>query len=157
MHSMIERGKFGFELALKNQRLFGKLKYKVIRYEDLVADTKSIMEDVCKFLEISFSERVLSPTIFGRPWGGNNYNAVRFKGAASSNVGRWKERITDHEAKLIEYHFEEFMKKFKYPVLFNLREKTRAAVEHYKWYNYAQMFSFESTSSTTIPRRKKKS
>jgi len=156
MHSMIERGKFGFELAVINQKRFGKKKYKIIRYEDLVGNTKSVMEDVCRFLDISLSRKVLTPTICGKAWKGNNYSKTNFKGPSSYNVSRWKERITEQEAKLLEYHFEDFMKKFDYPVFFDLAEKVNAAVEHYKWYNYAQIYSYSSTRSVKDPKQKRK-
>lgn len=156
MHSMIERGKFGFELAVRNQKRFGKKKYKIIRYEDLVGNTKSVMEDVCRFLDISFSRKVLTPTICGKVWKGNNYSKKNFKGPSSYNVSRWKERITEQEAKLLEYHFEDFMKKFDYPVFFDQTEKINAAVEHYKWYNYAQIYSYSSTRSVKDPKQKRK-
>ena len=156
MHSMIERGKFGFELAVKNQKRFGKKKYKVIRYEDLVGDSRAVMEDVCSFLNISFSDTILTPTVMGEAWKGNNYSKTSFKGASADNVNRWKERITEQEAMLLEYHFEDFMKKFKYPLFFDLAQGVDAAVEHYKWYNYAQMYSYSYTRTVKIQKKKRK-
>lgn len=151
IHSMLERGKFGYELSIKNQKRFGKDTYKVIRYEDLVQNTERVMADICDFIGISFSEQVLSPTICGKEWKGNNYNNVKYKGTSSYNVSRWRERITEEEAKLLEYHFDEYMEKYNYPLCFNLEEKIEAAVNHYKWYNYAQNYSFISTQNVKIP------
>jgi len=145
MHSMIERGKFGYELSIKNQARFGKDIYKVIRYEDLVKDTEGIMKDVCDFIGVSFDENVLLPTVCGETWQGNNYNNTKFNGPSTKNVSRWQERIAEEEAMLIEYHFEDYMEKFGYPLHFNMDEKVDAAVNHYKWYNYAQTCSFTST------------
>ena len=93
----------------------------------------------------------------GRSWKGNNYSNAKFKGASSDNVNRWKERITEQEAKLLEYHFEDFMKKYCYKGLFSLNDKIDAAIEHYKWYNYAQAYSYSSTRSAKIPKQRKKS
>jgi hypothetical protein len=151
MHSMIERGKFGFELSVLNQKRFGRERYKIVRYEDLVTDTRETMKHVCKFIGISFSEKVLVPTVCGRPWRGNSYVETKFSGPSSQNVDRWRERITDNEAMLLEYHFQEYMEVYNYPLRFGLEDRIDAAVEHYKWYNYAQAYSFSSTQYTQVP------
>ncbi len=151
MHSMIERGRFGFELAVMNVERFGPETYHVIRYEDLVADTRAVMGDVCKFLGISFSPELLRPTAFGQAWSGNNYLGTKFDGASSLNVRRWKERITWQEACLLEYHFEDVMNHFGYALCASPVERIDAAIEHYKWYNYAQAFSFATTQQVSVP------
>lgn len=153
MHSMIERGKFGFELSIKNQNRFGKDKYKIIKYEDLVEKTISVMTDISEFIGVSFSDNILTPTICGESWHGNNYGDTKFKGPSSLNVNRWRERITDQEAMLIEYHFDEYMKKYDYPLVFKLEDKIDAAVKHYKWYNYAQHYSFSDTQNINVSKK----
>ncbi|VUX54870.1 Sulfotransferase family protein [uncultured Woeseiaceae bacterium] len=147
MHSLIERGKFGFELAGKNLERFGEDRYKIIRYENLVDDIKAVMCDICEFMGITYSDVVLNPTVFGKDWGGNNYGSHKYSNASAYNSGRWRERITTEEARLIEYHFEEYMNMYDYDCCFGLEEKIEAAVNHYKWYNYAQAYSFSSTAS----------
>ena len=155
MHSMIERGSFGFQLALQNPRRIGEGAYKVIRYEDLVTDTEMVMRDVCEFLGIYFHETLLSPTVCGKLWAGNNYSGDNFTHPSTQNVGRWDKRITEEEAQLLEFHFEEFMRAFGYRQSYSLSERTDAAVNHYKWYNYAQAYSFLTTQNVQ-PQRKKK-
>jgi hypothetical protein len=150
MHSMIERGKFGFELSAQNQKRLGKKRYKIVRFEDLVLDTEKTMKSVCDFIGISFSKRVVVPTICGRPWRGNSYAETKFNGTSPQNVDRWRERITAKEAMLLEYHFEEYMKLYQYPMRFGLEDRMDAAVDHYKWYNYAQAYSFSSTQHNQI-------
>lgn len=151
MHSMIERGKFGLELAIQNEQRFGKNVYRVIRYEDLVGNPSKSMRSLCEFCGATFSPRMLNPTVFGHAWGGNNYSGKTFFGPSKSNSGRWIERITTQEANLLEFHFEDAMSHFNYPLTSDLPARIDAAVEHYKWYNYAQAFSFTSSQCKDIP------
>lgn len=150
MHSLIERGRFGFELADRNQRRFGGDVYTVVRYEDLLADPPGVLAELCRFIGVPFAREVFQPTVCGQPWGGNNYEATRFDGLSSRNAGRWPDRITPEEAALIEYHFGEFMERHGYPQRYTLAQQTDAAVSHYKWYNYAQTYSFSSTETVRV-------
>jgi hypothetical protein len=143
MHSMIERGRFGYELSILNLKRFGEKQYLIVKYEEMIANSDSVMRRVCDFIGISFHRNLLEPTICSVPWKGNNYSDVKFDGISSLNVNKWEERISTHDAKLIEYHFYEYIKKYNYGINFSLEERMNAAVEHYKWYNYNQPFSFK--------------
>jgi hypothetical protein len=151
MQSMIERGRFGFQLADSNLSLLGPERYRVVRYEDLVSDTGAVMRDLCRFIGVDFVDEVTRPTMLGRPWRGNNYQKTAFAGASAQNRGRWRERITPDEASLLEYHFEPFMIARGYALESSAADRSRAAVEHYKWHNYAQNYSFVDTQATAVP------
>lgn len=154
MHSMIERGRFGFELAERNRALLGSSRYLVLRYEDLLRKPQQVMHRVASFIGIRFEPTLLQPTMFGRPWGGNNYSGQPFSGLSKANVGRWRQRITSEEAALLEFHFETAMRTFDYRLACTPTARVKAAVNHYKWYNYAQAFSFEATKKVSVPSRK---
>ena len=141
MQSMIDRGRLGLEFAKYNEKRFGSESYKIIKFEELATNPNRILQEICNFLCIDFSNNLLSPTICGKHWKGNNFDGLTFEKPSSINVGRWKERITDEEARLIEFHFSPLMEFFNYPKAYQVNECMDAATRHYKWYNFAQLYS----------------
>ena len=139
--SMIERGRASMELAKYNKELIGKERYSVIRYEDITQNPEKEMRKLANFIGISFSEKLMSPTIVGLPWKGNNFSGKNFYKPSHENVGRWQERIDQEEAKLMEYHFKGLMENFGYVPEFTLKEQQKAAAEHYKWFNFSTPYS----------------
>ena len=139
--SMIERGRVSMELAKYNQELIGKKRYSVIRYEDITLNPEKEMRKLANFIGISFSEKLMSPSIVGLPWKGNNFSGKNFYKPSRDNVGRWKERIDQEEAMLMEYHFKGLMENFGYKPEFTLKEQQKAAAEHYKWFNFSTPYS----------------
>jgi len=145
LQSLIERGKLGIEFAKHNQEFFGKDQYLIIKFEDLTSNPHQMLEKICNFLRVPYDDILLTPTICGIIWKGNNFEGKKFTSISDINVDRWKKRITEHEAKLIEYHFSAMMKFFDYKFAYDSKEQAKAAMEHYKWYNYAQPYSYTST------------
>ena len=139
--SMIERGKFGMELAKYNKETIGRDRYSVIRYEDLTQNPEKEMIQLANFVGIPFSKSMLQTTILGLPWKGNNFSGKSFLKPSKENVGRWENRINDSEAQLIEYHFKDIMENFGYKCKFNLKDQQKAAAEHYKWFNFSTPYS----------------
>lgn len=143
LQSLIDRGKLGMELAKHNNEIIGSADYKVIKFEDLTLNSKDIMKDICKFLDIKFTNKLLLPTILGKPWKGNNFQNLEFSKISSVNVNRWSERIEKKEAMLIEYYFKDIMEYFGYKTKFNISDQVNAAKDQYKWYNFAQKYSYK--------------
>jgi hypothetical protein len=141
INSMIERGKLGFQMAIDNTINIGNDSYLVIKYEDLVTNPIEIMKKISNFLCISYSEILLSPTTFGLSWNGNNFSGMDFNGISANSVGKWKSRITEADAMLIEYYFYDSMKKFGYEAEFDRVSCQKQAIEHYKWYNFSDKWS----------------
>jgi hypothetical protein len=146
--SMIDRGLLGMKLAGLNLERYGEQRYKVILYENLTGNPQEEMENFCKFAEIEFDDILLRPSYFGQPWAGNNFDGLSFDKPSTVNVGRWRERITDHEAALIEFYFENEMMEWGYELAYSTAERIDAAREHYKWYNFAQVYSVTSDGDT---------
>lgn len=143
IQSCIERGRLGLDLALYNLSIIGKKQYLIVRYEDLVAQPKTTMKKVAKFLKIKFNLNLLSPTCLGHPWYGNNYQGTKFREIAKRKKNNWKKSVTSNETALIEFYFLDLMKKFNYRSITTETERAMAALKHYKWYNYAQKYSFK--------------
>ena len=136
MHSMIERGVLGFQMAIDNQITIGKSNYHVVRYEDLVDNPDNTMKNIANFMDIDFSKNLLTPSTFGINWRGNNFSGDKFNGISNNNSEKWKSRISEKDAMLIEYYFSSLMEEFGYKLQFDLDECQKQAIEHYKWYNF---------------------
>jgi hypothetical protein len=106
------------------------------------------MKNISEFLGIEYDPILLKPTIFGKPWKGNNFDGIEFDSISDVNVGRWKERILEKEAQIIEFHFDTFMPDFGYSLEYDETERMNSACEHYKWFNSAQLYSYSKASSS---------
>lgn len=138
LQTLIDRGRLGMELAKINQREWGKNQYLIIRFEDLAVDPQEVMRKIADFVGISFSQSLLIPTFFGVPWQGNNFDGKKFNAVDQGNVARWRERITPHEAQVIEFYFRSLLNEYNYPLAFSEKEAADAARRHYQWFNYAR-------------------
>lgn len=67
----------------------------VIRYEDLVANPRSTMQQVCAYLGMEFSETMLVPTLLGRETVVRT--AARKEYGVFSPSGNWKDGLQMHE------------------------------------------------------------
>jgi len=105
--------------------------YKVIRYEDLISEPKAIVQELCKFLNISFEESLLQPTILGNPWQGNSTSGKEFKGISNYNLDSWKSEITTLEIQIINQFFDFVLKDFNYPELDNRKKWFPEKKEHF--------------------------
>lgn len=141
LQSMLDRGLLGLKLARINLEVFGESRYKVVRYEDLTSTPESVMKDLCRFIEVDFDPIVLEPTFLGMPWKGNNFDGLKFDGPSTANVDRWRERVSSHEAALIEFYCAEEMKVWGYKPEFSSSSQIAACSKHYKWHNFQQIYS----------------
>lgn len=141
MHSLLERGKLCMEFAKYNLEIIGEDRYKVIKYEEITKDLESFMHELAQFIGIDFDSNLLIPTTFGYSWFGNNFDGIQNVRPSDVNVNRWKERINEEEAQLVEYYFRDIMQFFNYKLEYEITQAQKAAVEHYKWYNFSTPFS----------------
>ena len=94
--------------GLSNKRLIGNEQYHIIRFEELVSDTENTMRGVAKFLDISYSEILMQPTVFGKYAGSNT---SRFDESVKSGrvdpitSGRWKKELFIDEVNFINSFF----------------------------------------------------
>jgi len=88
--------------------------YRMIRYEDLVLKPEETMRSVAKFLGIPFDPVLLSPTLAGKPWGGNSMQGDAFRGIEPSAVERWREDITPFEVALVNARLGGVLRDFEY-------------------------------------------
>lgn len=139
--SLLERGLLGMKMASYNLAEIGGDDYRIVRFEDLTVDSKGCMRSLADFIGVEFNDNLITPTILGYPWQGNSFDKLTFKNVSSANVNRWQERISNEDAQLIEFYFEDVMKEFHYEPLFSKREQQQAAINHYKWFNFSTQYS----------------
>lgn len=138
--SLLHRALLDMKMAAMNQERFGEDRYMYLRFEDLVSQPQRCMENVANFLNIEFDKSLMTPTLLGQPVPGNNFEGEAFFQISGKNSGRWPERISSEEGKIIEFHFSELMRKFDYELKFTESERMDAASEFYKWSNYTYYF-----------------
>ncbi len=91
-----------FRAARYNQKVIGKNKYHIIRYEDLVSKPKQTLTGICEILNIPFDETLLVPTENGRPGISNSmYIESRVEGQIldQSRNERYKKELSEEELK----------------------------------------------------------
>lgn len=85
----------------------------LVRYEDLARDTDGTMRDVAAFLDLPFTDAMLTPTIVGRPWHGlSSYH--RFDDVSTKSLDRELAALEDWEVAYISEQLAEFDRAFGY-------------------------------------------
>ncbi len=135
--SLINRSLIDFEYSIINKKKIKK-NFFVLRFEDLTQKKMITLSRVCKFLSVKFDKKLLVPSIFGKPFYGNNFKKIKFDKISSINVNRWKQRIKSNEASIIEFYLSKFMKVYKYKVSNTC--KTNHILDFYNWYNNKYFF-----------------
>jgi hypothetical protein len=135
LQSLIDRGGLGLRMARLNEASLGADRYKVVQFEELTESPESGLRNLCDFLNIDYSSTLEVPTVNGRPWKGNNFDGLKFSGLSAVNSGRWRERITENDAALIEAHLGSDMEGLGYKLAFDPVVQAQAAADHYKWFN----------------------
>lgn len=135
LSSLMHRARLGMMFAKANAARFGANRYKVVRFEDLVRDSETVLNDVCGFLGIAFDPSLLVPTVLGQPTRGNSYEKIDFSRVSDRNVGRWRTRISPEEAAVIEFNFGPLMEEFGYVRETSETARMDAASAFYKWEN----------------------
>lgn len=108
VHAMAEMNSLAEALV----QAAGDERLHVVRYEDLLSDQRGVMERLCKWLGIPFSEALMTPSMLGRPWTNNSSF-----GACTVSTGLEKQRqdvLSPAKRALIDKHLGPFRKAFRY-------------------------------------------
>ena len=100
-------------------------RYLVIRYEDLVSEPRTTMQQVVEFLDISFVEDLLQPTRLGRPWHGNSVSNQSFQGISKAPLSNWKKQVHHLEVELVNRIAQPVLDKYGYERLEPARSRWR--------------------------------
>lgn len=147
--SLLHRTGMGMRMIEPNIAALGADHFRVLAFEALARDPAASMAGIAGFAGMEFSPALSSPSIMGRPTRGNNYDDEQFFKVTARNVGRWRERISDFEAQVVEFHLGELMEQYGYERAFAPGDCARAAAEFYRWCNYRYFFkdSFAALST----------
>jgi len=88
--------------------------YKVIRYEDLVSSPEDTMAGVADFLDLPFTDTLLTPSVMAAPWEGNSTVDKGFTGISTRPLTAWKTDITPLEIHLVNRLFAHVLSDFGY-------------------------------------------
>jgi hypothetical protein len=93
----------------------------IVKYEDLVSKPKCVMNGICSFLDIKFTNSLLSPTRNSFPWGGNSMfdqNSDRIHAFAT---GRYKKFLSNDAIRCIESELHDYLVRYNYNLHFQQR------------------------------------
>ena len=132
--SVINRARMDMLSADLNQGAYADV-FRYVRFEDLVTNAESEMRKLADFAGISFGKSLLEPTVLGVAFHGNSHEDKKFDGISASNKDRWRERISEEEAQVIEFWLADVMPKFGYMPAFDRAVSQQAFAKFYDWYN----------------------
>lgn len=138
--SLLHRYGHGLRAADVNRRTLGPERYMTVRFEDLVRDPEAGARACATFLGVKHDPVLHTPTVLGVPTRGNNFDGETLYTVSSRNAGRWRDRITEREAMIIEFHMAEAMRAWGYDPAFPETDAADAAGEFYRWSNHAFFF-----------------
>jgi hypothetical protein len=87
----------------------------LIRFEDIVTDTKGTMQKVANHIGIEYSDNMLYPTLLGKPWGGDS-SFHKLKGVDKSTINRKIQTLDDTEIDFIGQHLKPIIEYFDYQI-----------------------------------------
>ena len=97
------------------ERKFTYNQWLSIKYEDLVSNTDRILNKICTFLEIDYSDVLLSQTTNGvKGRGGSSFKEEEIWGISSAPIGRFREHLTELEIEGIECLLHDCMEVYGY-------------------------------------------
>ncbi|MFH5886309.1 sulfotransferase family protein [Halalkalibaculum sp. DA3122] len=88
--------------------------YKIVRFEDVILNTGSVLQTVSEFLEIKYESSLEQPTSMGELWGGNSTSDATFKGISQKPLKNWKDKVTPFELDLVNTLLGEVLSRFDY-------------------------------------------
>lgn len=121
LHRMARTFKNSYSYLVENPKKIEH--YKVVRYEDILTNTDSVMKDLGEFLQIPFLSSMLVPSHLGENWSGNSTSGVEFKGLSAGNLDKWKSEIEPIELRCVNAVSEAVISTFGYEM-----EKERKSI-----------------------------
>lgn len=123
MHSM--------DTAIIYQQNFSCERYCILKYEDLVTDTRGAVQKMCIFLDLDFCEEILIPNNY-KDRHGKKFNCKGHSAYKENNyedglpLGRWKTGLSKFEIDFTESLLSKQMKYFNYQLSDNYKENNIA-------------------------------
>ena len=77
--------------GLANIERYGADRYKMIRFEDLLRDPKTVTQGVADFLGLPWHPALEKPTRVGESWRGNSMFSEKYVEISTAPIGRWRQ------------------------------------------------------------------
>jgi hypothetical protein len=138
--SLLNRAKMDLMAAKLYEKEF-PVNFFTLKFEDLTNQAEYEMKRITRFAAIEFDACLLQPTVFGKPYAGNSHDGNIFRNISNQNVGKWKERISEFEAQVIEFWLGDDMERWGYQRSFSVKKCAESFAEFYQWYNCRYFFS----------------
>jgi hypothetical protein len=88
--------------GMENQGRFGRDRYYLIYFEELLRDPEKVTRQMADFLNINWDESLLSPTRVGDSWRGNSMFDEKYQAISTDPIGRWQEKISSLELAILQ-------------------------------------------------------
>lgn len=150
--------------GLYNQKRLGSDRYHIVKYEELVLDTRQKMISICDFINIDFDDILLRPTLLDLDSSANSSFREKKKGVSKDGIDRWNGRLNSYEIFEIEQICLKNMKSMGYQpvyVNFNLKERVKhflkSAKEDRYFINYlvSSFFNSQHLDKYILPDKKR--
>lgn len=138
--SLLNRLGTSLKMGLINQEKYDTKNYHIEKFENITSSPEKTMKDLCQWLGLSFDPKLLQPSKLGQPTKGNNFDGKDFSRISNSHVNAWKQRITEEEAKVIEFYLGDLMEQYGYTLEFTKEQASKAASTFYEWSNYKYFY-----------------
>ena len=100
--------------GLGNQKSFGKERYHIVRFEDLIRNPESETQKLAHFLNLEWNEALLQPTRVGAKWAGNSMFALTFNSISTDPIGRWKTKTSLSDLVILQTIAHKLMDEMSY-------------------------------------------
>lgn len=112
-------------------------KVLLVRYEDLVSETESIMKKVCMHLEIKYEPEMLNYSKSKASYQRNPSNINTDKRPDKSLMQRWQRKLSEHQINIIEKVSKKELKLFDYEPVGEDVELSPLQIAYYKLHQLA--------------------
>ena len=99
------------QAGLRNEKTYGKDRYLILRFRDLLTNPEEKMEEVAAFLDIRMDSFLLEPTRVGESWRGNSMFNEKYEAISTAPLSRWEGHLEIFDQMMIEAICGRLMKK----------------------------------------------
>lgn len=100
-------------MALTRARIGGYANILTLRYEDLVTNIESVMQEVMTFLDEPWTDSLLHPSERGEPWASNSTWTRGFQ-VSTTSLHSWRKDIHSFEIGLVNSYLEPLIREHGY-------------------------------------------
>lgn len=101
-------------MAIQNEAILGKSRFKIVRYEDLIEQTEETLQSICEFLGISFEKNMLDLAQHERTTSDKSYVKQNLD---TSKINYYQKMLSDKQIRQVERIQGHLLQRMGYPLL----------------------------------------